>query len=629
MYWKSSVAWNRNDINLEALKSEYLRRLLPLYSEDRFVFKEFPGFDSMSKSVKSNLKSYVLDYTECQNRYLRVECKYYFQSKIVIQGVKLRTAGTLHIHLKHYFQFMNTFYPDVGSIFELDPEKLKEEYCKFYASQFGDPYSDVHAIDKNMNMKTYHHVQGEVGRILHMAESLTEFLSDDSEKFSFDSDIWDIRYSPFKDKIPAYRPRNLLSFTGITQPLIRRSAKHYIFHKLHIRSFATCQDYLKAIALLSEFLVKKHPETESLSELDRSIIEEFFQYTKEGNRFTSRTAGFRIGKLRDFLETCVLLNLPDKPVMKLILDSDYHTNKRPLPRFLTDGELLGINQHVNDLPITIARMLFTIETLGLRISELCTLRMDCLTSDENGEPVLTYYQHKTKKINRIPISDTLRICLERQMSDVRKQFGEHIEYLFPQNEKKPVSVETFQRQINLMLYKHKVLDRAGKPLRIQSHSFRATVATNYMNIGIDPNVVRMLIGQADIRSLKYYFETSQERVIDAYEPIIQAQEKLIRGIGDPGKLVSALNDHSSTSKHLCNGTCSKKGECEHFNACYDCAAFRPDKSLLPLYKRQLKEAEASAKFADKNGFTRIKEINISLCEQLQRIIKKCEDHHER
>ena len=75
--------------------------------------------------------------------------------------------------------------------------------------------------------------------------------------------------------------------------------------------------------------------------------------------------------------------------------------------FIFRLELRQFNEHLDDLPRDIARMLFTIENVGMRVSELCTLTIDCLNKDIGGEYVLTYYQFKSKKTNRVPISKEL------------------------------------------------------------------------------------------------------------------------------------------------------------------------------------------------------------------------------
>ena len=74
------------------------------------------------------------------------------------------------------------------------------------------------------------------------------------------------------------------------------------------------------------------------------------------------------------------------------------------------------------------------------------------------------------------------------------------------------------------------MDRAGKPLRVKTHTFRGTVATNYINIGIDPNVTRMMIGQASLRSLKFYVEASEEGVLYYMEAgqLFQVTEKVFK-----------------------------------------------------------------------------------------------------
>ena len=605
---------------------DYTVLLLPFYQADIWVWAEHPFFEELSEKQKTYCRNLSVDFRKCTNRALRQEIKYYGQCQIEDHIVLISTFQTHFIYLYQvFFFFMNAYHPEIDSMLDYDQNSFEQEFTEYWQSLGRAVTSPLRQVDGQMQIRVYDKYRsGALGKILHIPRDIREHLWNPAQKFQFDDDSWDIRLTPFRDKVPPYRPRYTLAFDRISQHRIKKSAKHYIYHKLATKSFATCQDYLKGINLLSEYLGKEYPEINGLAELNREIVEGFLRYAKGTGRMTSYTSANRIGKVRDFLETCILLNLEDQPPCQLIMDTDYLCRKKTMPRFFTDEELRQFNEHLDDLPREIARMLFTIENVGMRISELCALQLDCLSRDIGGEYVLTYYQFKSKKMNRVPINQELAQCLERAKADVIDSFGEDCPYIFTRDGKKPISIEIFLRALNELSYKHHFVDRAGKPLRVKSHTFRGTVATNYINIGIDPNVIRMMIGQADMRSLKFYIEASDESVLASTRTLIEHQDRLIRSIGDPELIQAAIATNGAEIQPLPNGVCIRKGKCEHFNACYTCPMFRPDPAFLQIYRYQMQKAEAALAMAKTNGMQRLEEMNEQLIVNLQRIIKECE-----
>ena len=604
---------------------DYSAMLLPFYSNDIWVWAEHPRYDELKDYQKAYIKNLTDDFTKCTNRYLREEMKYYGQCEIETGVLELHSFHGHFVYMyQFFFFFMNAYHPDVDSILDLDRDQFEKEFTEYWLELGRSTTSPVKAIDGNMKLRVYEKYRsGTLGKIIHIPDDIRTFLGEDPVKFKFEDDFWDIRLTPFRDKVPVYRPRYILAFNNVLQDSIRVSAKHYIWHKLATKSFATCQDYLKGINLLSEFLNKEHPEIGMLSELTRQTMEDFLKYAKTTGRMTAFTSANRIGKVRDFLETCIMLNLEDKPRCQFLLDSDYQCRKRPTPRFFTDDELRQINLHMKDLPLDVARMLFTIENIGMRVSELCTLQTNCLETDLSGETVLFYYQHKAKRYNRVPVSKELAECLQKTIVEVRERFGPDCQYVFTRDGSMPISVEVFNRSLNELSYKYKFKDRAGKPLRIRSHTFRGTVATNYINIGIDPNAIRMMIGQADMRSLKFYIEVSDEKVLSAIKSLLEQQEQMIRNIGNPEALQQTMTEENEDLQALPNGMCGKKGKCEHFNACYSCSMFYPDASYIQVYEHQLQKAETALAMAKAEGMKRLEEISGQLVANLKRIIREC------
>ena len=600
---------------------DYRKMLLPYYKQDIWVLKEHPKFSELDEKHQKKIGGIKVDFLLCRNPVLRDEMKFYLQCKLEVEKVKLFSICSKKTELYQFFEFMANIHPDVESVLTFDRNQFRSELVKYAEEQHGGKiFETVYRVDKNMDWHSYLHIGRVLGQMYWLPESIETFLKQEGP-FDFSEDSWDIRKTPFKDKVPMYRPRYIIAFNRIKQPIIKDTAKRFIYHKLAIRELSTCQDYLKAINLFCEFLWSRHYEIKQLSELTRPIIEEFFEYVQNDDSLCERTKGYRIGKVREFFDSCILLDLPDQPPGRMILDADYSAHVKTMPRFFTDDELSQFNQNAYKLPLTIARMLFVLETIGMRISELSALKSDCISVDDAGQPYLTYFQYKTKKPNRVPISVEIQECIQSEINDAKAKFGPDAKYVFYSWTGNPVSVETFQRHLNVLSKECNFVDRAGKPLRVKSHSFRATVATNYMNIGVDPNVIRMMLGQADIRSLQYYAEASEERVHLAIAPFIEKQESMIRSIWEPQ---TGTSKAESSAHPLCNGECMKKDGCNHFNACYSCSMFRPRAECLAIYKFQLQRAEESLGLAKINGMARLEEMNAELKEKLETIIRRIE-----
>ena len=52
---------------------------------------------------------------------------------------------------------------------------------------------------------------------------------------------------------------------------------------------------------------------------------------------------------------------------------------RRLPRFITEDVLHQLNAHLDDLRLVYRSMTLVLEECGMRIGELCTLGLDCLS----------------------------------------------------------------------------------------------------------------------------------------------------------------------------------------------------------------------------------------------------------
>ena len=182
--------------------------------------------------------------------------------------------------------------------------------------------------------------------------------------------------------------------------------------------------------------------------------------------------------------------------------------------------------------------------------------------------------------------------------------------------------------MNQLSFNNNIFDDTGNLLRIKSHVFRGTVATQYANLGIDLNVIKMMLGQSSLGVLKHYVTIHDVNMIECMKSITLEDNEYIANIGNIENIdKSKITDDNVIATPLPNGSCTKSlesGKCAHANACYSCRMFKPNRIYLKLYKRQLQESERNIEIAEINGFERLKQINIDLRNDLIKIIKAIE-----
>ncbi len=173
------------------------------------------------------------------------------------------------------------------------------------------------------------------------------------------------------------------------------------------------------------------------------------------------------------------------------------------------------------------------------------------------------------------------------------------------------------------------MDKFGvKWFNIKTHTFRGMVATPYA-MGIDLDIIRLMLGHADVSVLKHYITIHSATMIDCMKPITDEDNSLIANIGHIEIAAPVVATPSLLA--LPNGSCANANAteiCSHANACYTCRMFRPSKCHLALYKKQLSDTEANIAIAEINGFERLLVMNQELKENLSGIITSLEKESE-
>ena len=91
----------------------------------------------------------------------------------------------------------------------------------------------------------------------------------------------------------------------------------------------------------------------------------------------------------------------------------------------------------------------------MRISEACSLPLECLSRDPEGDYFLRYHQPKMRKELQIPISRELATTLQEQQRSVHERWGAGVTWLFPNRKGGPVTPRGYRVAINGLAYRHR------------------------------------------------------------------------------------------------------------------------------------------------------------------------------
>lgn len=587
------------------------------YISDYWDMENHPLYNDLNSKWERKLKQNgnKLDFCSCKNKWLATEVKYYCQYLLEIRKINLVTFTTHIRSIKVFFAYVNKKSLAAKTITEYDRNTVIDDYVSYLVGKGFKKYrEDRSNISRDMKPRERHNKSPYISFLHAYYDYIYEMSFVDSTR-EYDKDKWNIRRLPFKiNGFSPASPRYTISFEKIAHKKLKGFAKKFTYERLKYRKLSTCMGDLEALRLLSSYLLDRHPETVCLTQLNRDIMEEFLLFLETNEKLAERTKTSKITSIRLFFDWGRLHNLDGMPITQLIMLCDFKYRCQTQPKFYTDDVIGQINEKLEHLPLQIARMFFVLQNVGMRVGELCMLKSDCLTTDTNGEYILTYFQDKTYEYNSVPITKTVAGAIMEAMDESKRKFGVDTEYVFAKAADKPIWVNSLSYYLNRLVYYHNITDELGNLVRIKSHTFRSTVATKYANMGLNPNMIRMLLGHRTIGTLKYYVEIHNETVHNAMNGILKHQNDMIMNIGDM-KAAAKIARQNKYYVPLPNGICAKPltlGKCSHANACYTCTSFTPLKEYLPLYERHAAEAKCNIETATAEGFTRVVQVNQDL-----------------
>ena len=417
-----------------------------------------------------------------------------------------------------------------------------------------------------------------------------------------------------------------VSFTGISQAWLREAAKRWAADDLPKRRVRAgrrtsaglaVRHHIGCLVRLSESLRMRADRGEHPAALGRADMEAFLHrlaYLESVGQISGDARIRACREVRAVLSRIRAMGLTRPGGLATGLGEDFVIGQADVPAEPEPGE------PNRDLPPEIMRQLcchlgelsspemrtaveLAIDT-GRRPEEICELDFDCLTRDDDGQPVLTYDNHKANRpARRLPISEQTADVIVAQQRQVRNRYphtpiGEL--KLLPTDRRNPGG----RRAITgfSLAFAHRTwVDRMPvlrtadgieyDKSKVVLYAYRHSYAQRHADAGVPVEVLRELMSHRKLETTSGYYRVGEIRRREAVDRVNTMQ--FDRHGNRIWRQAQALLDSEHARRAVGEvavpfGVCAEPsnvkaggGACPFRFRCAGCDHFRTDVSYLP------------------------------------------------
>lgn len=286
-------------------------------------------------------------------------------------------------------------------------------------------------------------------------------------------------------------------------------------------SIYTQRNYRQALVEFHDWYRTEHKNAPVWDKLERDDFRSFLRNLGRG-KLSRAAIQLRFSALRTFYKFMIRRGvLGSSPIRNLMLPK---LEKR-LPKFLTIAQMLALlkaplaplenpKPRGRGRPIAACicyrdvAILETIYSCGLRISELCGMRVQDIDWNERVIRVFG----KGKKERLVPIGEPALTAIQNYWTtlEIKPQGAEPV-FLAQVQAQAPLSARMLQQRLKLHLA------TAGLDPHLTPHKLRHSYATHLLDAGADLRSVQELLGHAHLVTTQVYTHLTTDRLRRAYD----------------------------------------------------------------------------------------------------------------
>ena len=357
---------------------------------------------------------------------------------------------------------------------------------------------------------------------------LLAYVEPEDTRPEYEKDVWRLDAlgeEPYKSN-PIRRIKTI-SFTGISQPEIRREIKDVIHMDLRSSCLDTVLAELGAVRRFTKYLKEDRGQVRSLLDLDREDVEGYLTYLNTGGL---RKKCFRseLYHLKSVLQTAGRM-MESAGLEGLFHEEDIPRGRRTVYESYSDGELIRLNRNIVTMDEQVARALILHQMLGTRISDTLTLTPDCLYISKDTY-IIRIQQVKGGYYEK-PVSKEVADLIMESIAYTRARHGD-VPYIFAcgRNPQEPFQYSMMQDQVRTMIVERDLRDDNGERFGFNTHLFRHTYGRKLTEMHLDDYTLARLLGHANTGSVKYYRKMSDGKLESETRGTRESMDAILRDI---------------------------------------------------------------------------------------------------
>lgn len=562
-------------------------------------------------------------FDKIKNPYIKLEFKYFFMCKLLSKEYSPTSlTHGFNLSLSHLSNFLNANNLNIQSILELEFEKTLVQ-LRTWLSEYG--YSQRN--HSPILFKTMY----------------AFYLRWYDVRDEYEKEIWDLRKLYPDSEQPKYVGNMAwyLNFTFINNSKLCNMVKRFYKMRVATRCLQTVYKELRYLKHFIKFIQEKHPHIDSFSLLARCHMEEFYiwlagQVNQYGKLTSQREKRYAVQYLKIVFDYLQRVCDKDAPVNPLIYPEDICGAIKRNPRFIPDTVFKQLQDNLYLLVPSVRNAVIIIMNVGMRASELLTLKEDCISYDQDGSPWIQYYMSKMHKEHRVPtnqevVDAVIAQCpIAAETPDPMKE-----KYLF-RNSKGLLQYQRIKSELRKLSNLVPITDSNGSVYYITFHQFRHTVGTRMINAGVPITSVQKYLGHESPEMTMVYAHIYDNTLKEDFEKVIKNHvfAQINTGNISDEFIKNEVNCEMEWFKHnlfknaLSNGYClhhPKHGGCPHANVCLTCPKFTTSSTFAPVLKQQLELTEKLVEDARNRGWDRELEHQTNISSRLKEIIFQLEN----
>lgn len=403
---------------------------------------------------------------------------------------------------------------------------------------------------------------------------------------------------------------------------------------------------VKMIPYLFDFLLIKN--ISDLSLFSYAILQEFYAFlrtttSKSGDPLSQSSQRLVYTFFKNFSRWLYEYYPDEAPPFSIFMKSNFKRNNENVKTaYFSDNVLKQIKKALlNEEDIYTKAYIMISLYYGLRSSDIIALKNNCLSmSDKDGKFDLHYVDHKQNEWVTIPAiaSPVARVisALILHTDTYRKVSKINSIFLYKNFKGIIGKLSPYQKsRLYTFVKKHNITDDSGRLIKITSHMFRRTLATNLQSSGAPIETTQSILNHKHKRTtVKYYIKTKDEDYINQITSVLEHMQ-IIASIQDNVFILENFDFESAL--RLPDGYCTNKAMaidsdymCDTFQKrgnCYGCTKMVTTPDFLPYFKNLVKEKEQEIETKSIYGSNIIQHIEFEK-DLLEMLIEKLENFGE-